>query len=82
MNDLSRFYLRDKSISIYLERLKSAENAIIDSRNGNVNISCSEIDFDEVIYAPNETVTLSANNIRACSHKADVRIFEHNFAVF
>ncbi len=56
-------FITDKSISIYLERLKSAENAIIYSRNGNVNISCSEIDFDGVIYAPNGTVTLSANNI-------------------
>lgn len=56
-------FITGNSISIYLEKLESEENTILYSRNGNINISCSEIDFDGVIYAPNGTVTLSANNI-------------------
>ena len=39
------------------------ENCVLYSRNGDINISGSEINYNGIIYAPNGIVTISANDV-------------------
>ncbi|HHX56340.1 MAG TPA: hypothetical protein GX705_08340 [Clostridiales bacterium] len=57
-------FVTANSIAIYLDKINSDENCVLYSRNGNINISGSEVNYNGIIYAPNGTVTISANDVR------------------
>ena len=56
-------FITANSISIYLDKIISDENCVLYSRNGDINISGSEINYNGIIYAPNGIVTISANDV-------------------
>ena len=61
-NRLSDFVIND-NIMICTSEIKTEKDCLLYSRNGNISLYTSDMDFEGVIYAPNGTVTINSNNI-------------------
>ncbi len=56
-------FISDHNIEVYLDKVTSEDDCKLYSRNGNITLSGSNINFSGIIYAPEGTVILSAENI-------------------
>ncbi len=60
---LNNIIVAEKDISINCTKLESDDLVILYSKNGNININVSSMEFRGIIYAPNGTVTFNASNV-------------------
>ena len=62
-NDVSAgdIIIAENDINIYSTNLKSDESTIIYSKNGDINIGVSHMNFNGIIYAPNGNVNINAS---------------------
>lgn len=57
-------FVTDNNIVLSVPELASDENCTLYSRNGNISIYASDVDFHGMIYAPNGTVTIYADRVK------------------
>ena len=56
-------FVTDNNIMICTQDLRTVDDCIIYSKNGDISLYTSNVYYDGIIYAPNGTVTINANNI-------------------